>query len=133
MELNDGWYFYQPFYTDIFTDCKGKWKKLIFLSTFLEIYSEHAVVYYYNYLAARWAATPPPCLRNHREDHWKQTRQRNSWRRSRVGGFGAFSFLFFLLFCSENIGEKGKICYYMAVFVIVLIICFLYVVWCWCV
>jgi hypothetical protein len=48
-----------------------------------------------------------------------------------VKGLGAFGLFFFSLFL-ENIGEKERICYCMAVFVDDLLICFLYVLSCLC-
>jgi len=47
-----------------------------------------------------------------------------------ASGFGLPHFL--CSFFSENTGEKERICYYMAVFVDDLIICFLYVLPCLC-
>jgi hypothetical protein len=47
---------------------------------------------------------------------------------ARLGAFG----LFFFSFSLENIGEKERIWYCMAVFVVDLIICFLYVLPCLC-
>ena len=96
MKLNGGWYFYQPFYTDIFYHCKSFWKKLIFLSTFLEIYSERPVVYYFNLMPLRWVATPPPSDRKHRREATKTLCQRNDWQLSKVGGFWAFTLSYFL-------------------------------------
>ena len=79
--------------------CTALQEKVIFTDIFVSKFVfclVRAVIYYYNYLPPQWVAIPPPCLRNHREYHANQTRQINSWRSERVGGFGAFLLLFFL-------------------------------------